>query len=585
MEVVKCSLAMAIPYLQRKVNPSASSMTAMAWSYKGQFLAVEGHLAEVSLWTTGQGMWQPRQNLNLENRSSEERFTSILAWSPVSNCLATNAKYDSETFQIWCQDEALAENPLKLQLDLAEDTRLLGLDWSADGSRLAVVTNRPALQLWSIGASASRDSVLNLAELTGKSVRVLGVAWSINQHLAVILRSGGTLLDEPCSQALILKVKGSTCEREDVEDVCQQARLAALAWSVDGNLATAEYIFWRGRQAWVPVKSPPMTDVQGVAWAPDGAFLAKFRVHQLAVWALRGDFSLQLVVQAQGAKVNFHALAWSSIRGGGKLSVAVSVPTTVTKYGKGSHAVSSRGEANQLMLLRSETFESLPSQLGFEDSDICSCKHVTCKQGPAGRVDLLMKLHAGSVFWPLLPRSLAMLPKGPSFFALVGLHLDFTRIANESLPSMTQICEVLGLLPHLRTVYLHGSPDDVWDCTSGLSLRLQEFGMVNSRVSMTRRSLQVLLDLPELQSLDFSGTPLEVLQGKPHAALEHIGLRGSKVEEIELSTEHLRDSWLGRILGNWSCLHQVKWFPAPSYFNITPLTLEKSANMYSDMCT
>ena len=574
-EVVGCSLAM--PSLEAKTDPSFLPVTTMAWSHTGEFLAAKAAGAGVRLWTTDtshNSMWQLRQNLTYmlhdkHDKTKEKIFdATAMAWSPVSNCLAIVPSPNIDLVQLWCQDDAIAGSPLKPKLELGHvDMSATGLDWSADGRRLAIVTITQELQLWSVGSSTTRDSVLNLNELAGTSIRVRAVAWSLNQDIAVAFHHGVSHSREVKSQqfrVLICQAEGATCVREDVQDVYDFQSEVVLAWSPDGYLATAEHIFWKSRKAWVSVESKRMAyEVQGLAWSPDGAFLAKFTRVQLAVWALRSDFSLQLASQAQGANVDmeFSALAWSSLRGGGVLSVATSVPTLAAdkpRRGKHGRVRRARGRSQQLMVLQSENYRSLPSQLGIQDSDVCSQEHVTCKPRPEGRVDLHMKLRAGLVFWPLLPRGLAILPQGPVFFALVGLELDFTRVASESLPYMAQICEVLGLLPHLRNISMRGSQPDVWDCVSGLSPRLREFGIVDSRVAVTRRSLQVLLDIPELQSLDFSGTPVEVLEGKPGAGLRHIRLKGSNVEVIELPTEHPQDSWLGRSLGQLARFKQVQ---------------------------
>jgi WD40 repeat protein len=264
------------------------ALVALAWNPDGRTIAGADGRA-VFLWDARTG----RQCAKLPANNS------ILAWSPDGRTLVTDGSAEPATAVLWDVRTARARRTLA-----ATESITRAVDWSPDGTQLAIADEDRAVLLWDV-ANGRHRILLDDHQATPESAAHLEstnpLAWSPDSRLLATGKKhtyNGVLIWDAATGKQIVALKGP--------DVCR-----ALAWSPDGTTlamegsnATALWDRRTGQQRLVAGET-----LGPLAWGRDGKLLSSLGPR--SPLPLREGETGRLVPVLPSHVVSISHLAWN----------------------------------------------------------------------------------------------------------------------------------------------------------------------------------------------------------------------------------------------------------------------------------
>lgn len=240
------------------VADSAQIATRMGWSHDGSYLALGGANPTVAIYETA--TWRKFGEMDHDNE------VVALAWSPIENTLTIAEEYAAIEFIFseW-QPEASDHFPEISRSDL----RLSDLEWSADGSQLAVGSGS--------GIAIVDEETLKTLVRDAKNIfeygqgNIAAVSWSPDAA-SVAFGSG--------RNGNILKILNVVDGKVKPFSTKEGVMITDVRWSADGQsifaIATDDVL-----RQWDAETTAVLHEVQiswgtprGIQWSPDDAYLA-----------------------------------------------------------------------------------------------------------------------------------------------------------------------------------------------------------------------------------------------------------------------------------------------------------------------
>ncbi|MCI0395546.1 MAG: serine/threonine protein kinase [Chloroflexi bacterium] len=300
-----------------------SLVYSVAWSPDGQYIAAGGYEGFAQVWSAADGLevatleghegpirsvawspdstwlasagedgsirlWHPLSGEEIYSIQEHEGLVESIAWS-LDGALLYSAS-DDDTVRVW--DTVSGEEINEWQ---AHDYGLIGLALSPDGSQLATTGGDGLVQVWDV---ASGEALHTWADYSAP----ISVAWLSDSALVITFSDHAIRIWDVAAESEVLSSQEHT------------GQVTGLAWSPDGQFIASGHgdgliRVWNATDHSVVSVLPLFGSArQGLAWSPEGQYLAGTYGGSVIVW---DPFSGEEIISLGGLESYLNSVAWS----------------------------------------------------------------------------------------------------------------------------------------------------------------------------------------------------------------------------------------------------------------------------------